>query len=344
MSVIHFHKTFRRWGGEGSGTLCNRMTLSDDGMNLSDVREEVTCKLCLRELKALDLRAVTPPNPLEPPQEIDWAASDDAHMDAQGGMGSYNPPPAHIDTTSPVVLKPELQVAAGVRPEFEVRYEVTAVIDHADFIQQVADDLADVQYVCVVKAQPNELAAAQIYVAYVDEIPSLSLQDHEICELVSSAEVIEMWQKLKELCQSLQPKPLQGKFNDWIDQQGYVHMRGLSQSVWKIATDVAREAWNAQQAKIDALEQTYKDQLAVNVRQFAMIQKQDALKQQHSTYVYGVMAHEEYRKGAEARISGLEASLLALADDRLKVITKIAKLEEKLMECEAYAGSIDGTL
>lgn len=56
-SVIHLHKKFELFGGQGNGTLCNRMTLGDDGMNLSAVREEVTCKLCLRQTKALELRA-----------------------------------------------------------------------------------------------------------------------------------------------------------------------------------------------------------------------------------------------------------------------------------------------
>lgn len=55
--VIHLLRRFKRWGGEGTGTLCNRMALSDDGMNLSDIREEVTCKFCLKQIAALKLRA-----------------------------------------------------------------------------------------------------------------------------------------------------------------------------------------------------------------------------------------------------------------------------------------------
>lgn len=37
----------------------------------------------------------------------------------------------------------------------------------------------------------------QIYVAHVDAIPDLTLQPHEICDEVSSADVVQMWTALK---------------------------------------------------------------------------------------------------------------------------------------------------
>lgn len=48
----------------------------------------------------------------------------------------------------------------------------------------------------------------QIYVAFVDKIPSLSLQNHEICDEVTSEEVTEMWDKLKKHCESLEAQTM----------------------------------------------------------------------------------------------------------------------------------------
>ena len=42
----------------------------------------------------------------------------------------------------------------------------------------------------------------QIYMAAIDEIPHLTLQPHEICEPVTSAEVVVLWDKLKERCEA----------------------------------------------------------------------------------------------------------------------------------------------
>lgn len=56
-------------------------------------------------------------------------------------------------------------------------------------------------------------AAGQVYCAYVDEVPSLSLEPHEIAHEVSTAEVVQMWGTLKALYESLRrdstaPTPL----------------------------------------------------------------------------------------------------------------------------------------
>jgi hypothetical protein len=42
------------FGGTVNGTLCNRMRVLADGMNLTDNRAEVTCSFCLRMLAAQD--------------------------------------------------------------------------------------------------------------------------------------------------------------------------------------------------------------------------------------------------------------------------------------------------
>jgi hypothetical protein len=41
----------------------------------------------------------------------------------------------------------------------------------------------------------------QIYVAYVDEIPDLTLEPHEICEEITSEDLIKMWYILKDMYQ-----------------------------------------------------------------------------------------------------------------------------------------------
>lgn len=40
-------------------TLCNRMRSLNDGMNIADKREQVTCKLCLREIARRERIGVT---------------------------------------------------------------------------------------------------------------------------------------------------------------------------------------------------------------------------------------------------------------------------------------------
>lgn len=44
-----------------TGTLCGRSAVTDDGMNVADGSEEVTCKLCLRRLEQA-AKASTKPN------------------------------------------------------------------------------------------------------------------------------------------------------------------------------------------------------------------------------------------------------------------------------------------
>lgn len=43
-------------------------------------------------------------------------------------------------------------------------------------------------------------ADGPIYAAYVDEIPDLTLEAHEICDEVTPATVVAMWLKLKQRC------------------------------------------------------------------------------------------------------------------------------------------------
>lgn len=55
-SVIHFATMApNRFGGITTGTACNRETLQTDakggGINSTDVKSDVTCKLCLRHPK-----------------------------------------------------------------------------------------------------------------------------------------------------------------------------------------------------------------------------------------------------------------------------------------------------
>ena len=37
----------------------------------------------------------------------------------------------------------------------------------------------------------------QIYVSYIDEVPDLTLEPHEVCEPLTSEEVVFMWYTLK---------------------------------------------------------------------------------------------------------------------------------------------------
>jgi hypothetical protein len=96
------------------------------------------------------------------------------------------------------------------REEFEVRYEVTAVIDHKDFIQQVADEIAGVQYVVCVKEQPKPAPQAEAQESFEEWWASTGIED-----------------------------------KDWRGKRN-------AQSVWSAA-------WNAQQAKIDELEEKLRE-------------------------------------------------------------------------------------
>ena len=49
--VVHLSKVTERKFATITGTLCNRMTNDDDGINCTEVETEVTCKLCLNRLK-----------------------------------------------------------------------------------------------------------------------------------------------------------------------------------------------------------------------------------------------------------------------------------------------------
>jgi hypothetical protein len=44
--VTHLTKVRQRREVTINGTLCNRVALLDDGMNTTDNKQEVTCKLC----------------------------------------------------------------------------------------------------------------------------------------------------------------------------------------------------------------------------------------------------------------------------------------------------------
>lgn len=49
--VLHLSKIRQRPGYTVTGTLCNRMTNSNDGMNVTTDESEVNCKFCLRAIK-----------------------------------------------------------------------------------------------------------------------------------------------------------------------------------------------------------------------------------------------------------------------------------------------------
>ena len=51
--VLHASKVTQFNGYTRTGTLCNRMTTGDDGMNIADGDEEVTCKFCLKRIAFL---------------------------------------------------------------------------------------------------------------------------------------------------------------------------------------------------------------------------------------------------------------------------------------------------
>lgn len=50
--VIHFSKV-RMIGPDSriTGTLCNRMSNAGDDINCTEIKEEVTCKLCINRFK-----------------------------------------------------------------------------------------------------------------------------------------------------------------------------------------------------------------------------------------------------------------------------------------------------
>lgn len=51
--VLHASKIVKApFGGTRTTTLCERMQLGNDGMNVADTNEKVTCRLCIRELQA----------------------------------------------------------------------------------------------------------------------------------------------------------------------------------------------------------------------------------------------------------------------------------------------------
>jgi hypothetical protein len=51
MVAVHFSKVRQNaFGGQTFGTLCNRLRTLRDGMNCTENKKEVTCKLCLKRL------------------------------------------------------------------------------------------------------------------------------------------------------------------------------------------------------------------------------------------------------------------------------------------------------
>lgn len=60
-TVLHASKVVKGpFGSTRTTTLCERMQLGNDGMNVADNIEQVTCKLCLRRLKAFAARSNKP--------------------------------------------------------------------------------------------------------------------------------------------------------------------------------------------------------------------------------------------------------------------------------------------
>lgn len=55
--VIHMQLIRKNaFGGMTNTTLCNRMRCTFDGMNLTDKKEKVTCKFCLKLLDSMSKR------------------------------------------------------------------------------------------------------------------------------------------------------------------------------------------------------------------------------------------------------------------------------------------------
>jgi hypothetical protein len=50
--VLHKGRQFQRWGGTVYTTLCGRMAVGNDGMNIANSDAEVSCKFCLRRMKS----------------------------------------------------------------------------------------------------------------------------------------------------------------------------------------------------------------------------------------------------------------------------------------------------
>ena len=57
--ILHSGVMFKnRFGGNTTTTLCGRMNAkTPDGMNIADRPEDVTCKFCLKKLRAAIARA-----------------------------------------------------------------------------------------------------------------------------------------------------------------------------------------------------------------------------------------------------------------------------------------------
>ncbi len=57
---VHLQRTYQKWGGTVNTTLCGRnsdVAIDTDDENVTDQRDEVTCKFCKRLFPALDRRA-----------------------------------------------------------------------------------------------------------------------------------------------------------------------------------------------------------------------------------------------------------------------------------------------
>lgn len=57
MTKTHLSKVRpNAFGGFTTGTLCNRLRVLSDGMNVTTERSEVTCAYCIKMLAAIDKR------------------------------------------------------------------------------------------------------------------------------------------------------------------------------------------------------------------------------------------------------------------------------------------------
>lgn len=49
--VTHLSKMVQRRDYHLTGTLCNRMSNAGDDLNVADTDDQVTCKLCIKQMK-----------------------------------------------------------------------------------------------------------------------------------------------------------------------------------------------------------------------------------------------------------------------------------------------------
>lgn len=56
--VLHASKVVQRPGYTRTTTMCNRMTTGNDGMNIAEGAEAITCKFCLKVLARIEFNRI----------------------------------------------------------------------------------------------------------------------------------------------------------------------------------------------------------------------------------------------------------------------------------------------